>query len=89
VWHLYPVRTAHADGLRAFLAGRGIQTGRHYARPPHLSPAYAHLGHRAGAFPIAERLAEELVSLPIFPGISEEQLEWVTDSVGRYFGRGH
>ncbi len=89
VWHLYPVRTAHADGLRAFLAGRGIQTGRHYARPPHLSPAYADLGHRAGAFPIAERLAEELVSLPIFPGISEEQLEWVTDSVGRYFGRGH
>jgi len=89
VWHLYPVRTADAEGLRAFLAGRGIQTGRHYAQPPHLSPAYAGLGHRPGAFPVAESLAAELVSLPIFPGIAEEQLEAVTDSVRRYFDRGH
>ena len=81
-------RPMPTDCVRSW-RGRGIQTGRHYARPPHLSPAYADLGHRAGAFPVAERLAEELVSLPIFPGISEEQLEWVTDSVGRYFGRGH
>jgi dTDP-4-amino-4,6-dideoxygalactose transaminase len=88
VWHLYPVRTAHADGLSAFLAERGVHTGRHYRQPPHLSPAYAGLGHRPGAFPVAESLAAELVSLPIFPGISEHQLEWVADSVREYFDRG-
>jgi dTDP-4-amino-4,6-dideoxygalactose transaminase len=88
VWHLYPVRTAHADGLSAFLAERGIHTGRHYRQPPHLSPAYAGLGHRSGAFPVAESLAAELVSLPIFPGISEGQLGWVTDSVKEYFDHG-
>ncbi len=88
VWHLYPVCTAHAAGLRAFLAERGIETGRHYPRPPHLAPAYAALGHRPGAFPIAERLAAQVVSLPIFPGIAEPQLAWLTDSVREYFDRG-
>jgi dTDP-4-amino-4,6-dideoxygalactose transaminase len=88
VWHLYPVRTAHAGELSAFLAERGIHTGRHYRQPPHLSPAYAGLGHRSGAFPVAESLAAELVSLPLFPGISEGQLGWVTDSVKEYFDHG-
>lgn len=88
VWHLYPVRTAHADGLRAFLSARGIETARHYRQAPHLSPAYAALGHRPGAFPVAESLAAELVSLPIFPGISEQQIQWLTDSVREYFDRG-
>lgn len=88
VWHLYPLRSAHADGLGAFLAERGIETGRHYRQAPPLSPAYAGLGHRPGAFPVAESLAAELVSLPIFPGISEHQLEWVASSVREYFDRG-
>jgi len=88
VWHLYPVRTAHAGGLRAFLAERGIQTGRHYPEAPHLSAAYAGLGHRPGAFPVAESLAAELVSLPIFPGITDRQVEWVAGSIRAYFDRG-
>ena len=88
VWHLYPVRTAHAEPLAAFLAERGIRTGRHYPQPPHLSAAYAALGHRRGEFPVAERLAAELLSLPIFPGLSEGQLAWVTDSVKEYFRHG-
>ncbi len=88
VWHLCPIRTAQAEGLRAFLAERGIETGRHYPQPPHLAPAYAVLGHRAGAFPVAERLAAETVSLPVFPGMSEAQAAWVADSVREYFDRG-
>jgi dTDP-4-amino-4,6-dideoxygalactose transaminase len=88
VWHLYPARTAHADGLRAFLAERGVATGRHYRQPPPFSPAYAGLGHRPGAFPVAESLAAELVSLPIFPGISEHQVERVAASVREYFDHG-
>lgn len=88
VWHVYPIRTSHADRLSAFLGERGIGTGRHYRQPPHLSPAYAGLGHHQGDFPVAEALAAELVSLPIFPGISEHQLAWLTDSVREFFDHG-
>lgn len=85
VWHLFAVRTANPDRLAAFLGTMGIQTGRHYPEPPHLSGAYAPLGYGRGAFPIAERLARETLSLPLFPGITESQLELVSDSVRRFF----
>jgi dTDP-4-amino-4,6-dideoxygalactose transaminase len=88
VWHLYVVRTASPEKLAEHLATDGISTGRHYPEPPHLSPAYAGLGHRLGAFPVSEALAAEGLSLPIFPGIETEQLEAVVASVRRYFGGG-
>jgi dTDP-3-amino-3,4,6-trideoxy-alpha-D-glucose transaminase len=88
VWHLYVVRTADPAGLAAFLGGRGIGTGRHYPQPPHLSPAYARLGHVPGSFPVAEALAAEALSLPLFPGISEEQLAAVVEAVEDYFSSG-
>jgi dTDP-4-amino-4,6-dideoxygalactose transaminase len=85
VWHLYPVRTARRAELQAFLAERGIATGRHYPQPIHLSPAYAHLGYARGAFPVSEALAEELLSLPIFPGMTEAQVAAVADAVAGFF----
>ena len=85
VWHLYVVRTADPERLAEFLAGRGIATGRHYPQPPHLSAAYAHLGHGAGAFPVTEQLSKELLSLPIFPGISEQQQHAVVHTVRDFF----
>jgi dTDP-4-amino-4,6-dideoxygalactose transaminase len=85
VWHLYVVRTPRALELAAFLADHGITVGRHYPTPPHLSPAYARLGHPAGAFPVTERLAREGVSLPIFPGIRQSQLTAVTDAIAEFF----
>ncbi len=88
VWHLYVVRTAGRERLATFLADRGIGTGRHYPEPAHLSPAYAGLGYRRGAFPVTEALAEQLLSLPIFPGISEEQLQHVVDAIVEFFRRG-
>ena len=88
VWHLYVVRTAEPDSLGAFLRERGIATGRHYPDPVHLAPAYADLGYARGAFPVAERLARDGLSLPIFPGISEAQLDAVVDAVTAYFNRG-
>jgi dTDP-4-amino-4,6-dideoxygalactose transaminase len=84
VWHLYVVRTEDPEGLASFLADRGIQTGRHYPEPVHLSPAYRHLGYARGDFPVAEALAREALSLPLYPGISEVQLEWVCESVVDY-----
>jgi dTDP-4-amino-4,6-dideoxygalactose transaminase len=88
VWHLYVVRTAEPEALAAFLAERGISTARHYPEPPHLTAAYAPLGYARGAFPVAEALAREGLSLPIYPGISDEQLEAVVGAVKRYFDHG-
>ncbi len=88
VWHLYVVRTARPEALAGFLAERGIGTGRHYPEPVHLSPAYARLGYRPGEFPVAEALARESLSLPVFPGIAEEQLAAIADAVAAFFAHG-
>jgi dTDP-4-amino-4,6-dideoxygalactose transaminase len=88
VWYLYPLRTDSAERMQAFLSERGIGTGRHYPQPPHLSAAYASLGHGRGSFPVAEALSEQLVSLPVFPGITEAQLARVVDGIKEYFRDG-
>jgi dTDP-4-amino-4,6-dideoxygalactose transaminase len=85
VWHLYVVRTAKREELAEFLAARGIATARHYPVPPHLSGAFPELGDGPGSFPVAEALADELLSLPIFPGISGEQIELVCDGIRAFF----
>ena len=85
VWHLYVVRTADPDSLALSLRTRGIGTGRHYPQPVHLTEAYAGLGYGPGAFPVAEALARECLSLPMFPGITESQLAAVADGVRAYF----
>ena len=84
-WHLFVVRTADPTGLAAHLAERGIATGRHYPEPPHMSHAYSILGYGPGDFPVTEQLARECLSLPIYPGIREGQLEHVTASVRSWF----
>jgi dTDP-4-amino-4,6-dideoxygalactose transaminase len=85
VWHLYVVRTADPEALAAHLRAHSISTGRHYPVPPHLTEAYAHLGYRAGAFPVAEELARSGLSLPIFPGMTDTQVETVAAAVEAYF----
>jgi dTDP-4-amino-4,6-dideoxygalactose transaminase len=80
------VRSSAPERLADFLAERGIQTGRHYPEPVHLSPAYRDLGFGPGDFPVAEALAREALSLPLYPGIQQDQLEWVCESVRDYFG---
>lgn len=85
VWHLFVVRTADPAAVAASLQARGVATARHYPVPVHLTPAFAGLGHREGAFPIAEALAREGLSLPLFPGISEAELEAVADALAAHF----
>jgi dTDP-3-amino-3,4,6-trideoxy-alpha-D-glucose transaminase len=88
VWHLFVVRTADPTGLARHLSERGIGSGRHYPEPPHLSQAYRSLGRPAGSFPVAERASREVLSLPIFPGITEPQLDSVVAGVRSWFERG-
>lgn len=85
VWHLYVVRVSNPQRLAAFLAERGIQTGRHYPEALHLTPAYQALGFGPGDFPVAEALAREALSLPLYPGIGEARVTSVCDAVREYF----
>ena len=85
VWHLFVVQTSDPSSLAAHLTECGIQTGRHYPQPIHMTEAFAHLGYAPGSFPVAERLARRCLSLPVFPGIAEHQLEHVVGEVRRYF----
>ena len=85
VWHLYVVRTQDPAKLGDFLSARGIGTGRHYPQPPHLSPAYQKLGYPEGSFPVAEGLSRECLSLPMFPGITEREIEAVAGAVAAFF----
>jgi dTDP-4-amino-4,6-dideoxygalactose transaminase len=81
VYHVYTVRAAERDRLRGALAERGISSGVHYPIPVHLQPAHADLGHRAGDFPHAERAAAEVLSLPIFPELSDAQVQEIAGAV--------
>jgi len=88
IYHQYTIRTPQRDGLRQFLAERGIATGIHYPVPVYLQPALAHLGLREGAFPEAERAGREVLSLPIAPELPREKIEMVAESVREYFETG-
>jgi dTDP-4-amino-4,6-dideoxygalactose transaminase len=81
VWHLYVIRHADRDGLARRLAEAGVGTMIHYPIPPHRQPAYAELGHAAGAFPASERIHAEVLSLPMGPHMTRDQVERVIAAV--------
>jgi dTDP-4-amino-4,6-dideoxygalactose transaminase len=80
VYHVYAVRVSNRDTVRARLAAE-VGTNIHYPIPVHLQPAYADLGYGPGDFPASERLANETLSLPMFPGITDEQVDTVCDAL--------
>jgi len=84
VYHVYVVRCEDRNGLRTALQDRQIQTGVHYPQPIHLLPAHQDLGYRAGQFPIAEQAAREVLSLPMFPELTELQIAAIADAVQSY-----
>jgi dTDP-4-amino-4,6-dideoxygalactose transaminase len=78
VYHLYVIQADDREALRHSLSAAGVETGLHYPVPLHLQEAYAGLGYKKGAFPISERLASRILSLPIHPYITNAQIERVT-----------
>jgi dTDP-4-amino-4,6-dideoxygalactose transaminase len=86
VYHVYAVRHSRRDFLQAALGDQGVQTGIHYPIPVHLQKAYADLGYKAGDFPHSERIADEVLSLPMFPELSERQLNQVVVALRRAVG---
>ena len=81
VYHVYTLRTEDRDGLQAALQAEGIQTAVHYALPAHLQPAYADLGYSRGAFPQTEKAAKEVLSLPLYPEITDAQIQKVAQAL--------
>lgn len=81
VWHLFVVRTPRREELRRSLADAGVETGIHYPRAPHRQPVFADLRIEAEAVPAAEALQHEVLSLPIGPHLSDDQVDYVVDRV--------
>jgi dTDP-4-amino-4,6-dideoxygalactose transaminase len=81
VYHLYTLRSDNRDALQADLLNEGIQTGVHYSTPAHLLPAYAHLGYGPNSFPESKKAAREVLSLPLYPELTESQVQTVLDAL--------
>jgi dTDP-4-amino-4,6-dideoxygalactose transaminase len=81
VYHVYAIRTTAREAWQQALQAQGIHTGIHYPIPVHLQPAFAELGYKAGQFPHSERAANEVLSLPMFPELTEAQIGEVSRAV--------
>jgi dTDP-4-amino-4,6-dideoxygalactose transaminase len=81
VYHLYVIQADDRVALRQRLAGQGIEAGLHYSIPLHLQEAFRWLGHRQGDFPVCERLAQRILSLPMYPDLTDEALDYVASAV--------
>jgi dTDP-4-amino-4,6-dideoxygalactose transaminase len=84
IFHLYVLRTRNRDELQKHLNSLGIQTGIHYPIPIHLQEAYRDLGLGKGCFPVTEKLADEILSLPMFPELSQHQIEFVLEALSSF-----
>lgn len=84
VWHQFVIRTRERDALITYLNEREIGTIIHYPIPPHLSEAYQYLGYQKGAFPITEQYAQEVLSLPMYNGMTEEEQTYVIDAINAF-----
>ena len=81
VYHLYVIKVKNRDDVQKKLAEKGISTGLHYPIPLHLQNAYKHLGYKKGDFPVTEKHAEQLLSLPMFPELTKEEIEYVVSTL--------
>lgn len=87
VYHQYTIRTPDRDALRKHLGEKGVGSGVYYPVPLHLQPCFATLGHGPGDFPVAERAAGEVLSIPVFPGLTTEERDHVVKSVRSFYGK--
>jgi dTDP-4-amino-4,6-dideoxygalactose transaminase len=84
VYYMYVIRIQHRDSLMAYLKEQGIECGIHYPIPLHLQPAYASSGFKKGQFPVSEQLAQEIVSIPMYPELSNKQRQYIVDHITTY-----
>jgi dTDP-4-amino-4,6-dideoxygalactose transaminase len=85
VYHLYVIQSPERDVLQDYLNESGVATGLHYPIPLHLQNCFKHLGYSEGSFPVTEKLASQCLSLPIFPELKEEQVEYVCVKIKEFY----
>jgi len=85
VYHLYIIRIQKRDELQKYLQEKGISTGLHYPIPLHLQKAYGRLGYVEGDFPITEKVAREIISLPMFPDLTKKQIEYISSKIEEFY----
>lgn len=86
IFHLYVIRVSQREKLMKFLAEKGISTQMHYPIPIHLQPAYKNLGYKKGDFPVTEKLAEEILSLPMFPELKLKEIKYICQTIKTFYG---
>lgn len=84
VWHQYVVRCDDRDALQNYLEDNDIFTAIHYPIPPHLSEAYAYMNIKEGSFPLTEQYAKQMLSLPIYNGMKEEEIKYVVEVINKF-----
>ena len=85
VWHQYAFRCAQKDAMGNFLASRGVGSAAFYPVPLHLQKAFGYLGYKEGDLPVAEMLSKQTVCLPIFPELTQEELDYIVTSIREFF----
>ena len=84
IWHQFVIRTERRDELMQYLKDKGISTIIHYPVPPHLQEAYAYLGHKAGEYPITEQYANQVLSIPLYNGLTKEEQDYVIQALNEW-----
>lgn len=87
VYHLYVIRSEERDKLQNYLDSQGIGTGIHYKNPVHLQKAMAGLGYNRGDFPVTEKMCNEILSLPIYPELNEENQVYIVEKIREFYRR--
>ncbi len=85
IFHQFVIRSSKRDGLKSFLAEKGVGSAIYYPVPLHLQPCFKNLGYKRGDFPEAERCASEVLALPIYPELSQDQLQYVSETIRSFF----
>ena len=86
VWHVFAVRSRKRDELEKYLNERGIGTNKHYPIPMHLQECYKHLGYKAGDFPLAEEISATELSIPMYYGMTEDEVSFIIDAINEFKG---
>ncbi|OYT28549.1 erythromycin biosynthesis sensory transduction protein eryC1 [Thermoplasmatales archaeon ex4572_165] len=85
VYYMYEIQAPKREELRNFLQKHGIHTGIHYPIPLHLQPAYEHLKIEKGSYPVSEHLADNILSIPMYPELTKDQLRYIVDHINRFY----
>ena len=85
IYHIYAIRIKNRNELKQYLLKHGITTLIHYPIPLHMQDAFAYLGYKQGDFPVSEVIADELLSLPMYPELTVNQIEYIAEKIKRFY----